>query len=438
MALATIDIHSQAGTRQEGFATSGQLLAGTGSLWEELRWAIRFKLPNDFDASADVASATLNLWATASPGNYRIYVAASSNPSQTLPANGTEMFSAGTMTAVKYLGTATSSPAPDYVLGGSYAPVSIDVKAMVNEARAAGYLAGGYIAFISSNSGVGSSQIINAHGIGQANPPTLSLNYSTAAGLTIQSAQVPPSGDQLIVTLSGDATVTGTGSLGFAITPTGEAAGGPVTASYVSGSGTNTLVFALSRVILGQEQADLAYSGSAVTSGVTPLTAFSAWPIAIHSTQGGGPPEVPAVPLVIAGGAGEPRVSAWIGGDSAPVMLASAAAEPYTSASLAGVNSLIITSAVPGESQSTRIRLDWLPSKSPAVRLHRSLIAIQLLLDEDMGFDSVRCENQDGSVIPSFVRAWSPDDRRLKIMVQPHHLPSDPAPIYVNLITEVE
>lgn len=189
MATTTLSIHSQAAKRQDGFYTAGQLLAGVGSLYEELRWAIRFELPSDFDSAMDVAAATLNLYATASAGNYRVYLAALDSPTQTLPADNSEMFNAGALTAVKYLGTSSSSPAPDYALSGSYATVAIDVKAMVNEVRAAGYLSGGYVAFIVSNSGVSSSQIINAHGIGQANPPTLDLDYASAspppAGLAI-------------------------------------------------------------------------------------------------------------------------------------------------------------------------------------------------------------------------------------------------------------
>lgn len=190
MATTTLSIHSQAAQRQDGFYTSGQLLAGTGSLWEELRWAIRFELPGDFDSAMDVAAATLHLYATASAGNYRVYLAALDSPTQTLPANNSEMFAAGALESVKYLGTSTSSPAPDYVLSASYASVEVDVKAMVNEARAAGYLSGGYVAFIVSNSGVAASQIINAHGIGQANPPTLYLDYA--------SASPPPAGPAII------------------------------------------------------------------------------------------------------------------------------------------------------------------------------------------------------------------------------------------------
>ena len=111
---------------------------------------------------------------------------------------------------------------------------------------------------------------------------------------TVVSSTIQPAGNVIHILLS-DTTSVGTGGsagLSFSLT------GGAVLGTYISGSGTNTLVYSLSRVVYSTETGTYNYTqpgnGWEGTSGGTDVASFNIAPITNNSTQ------TPAAPLVTA------------------------------------------------------------------------------------------------------------------------------------------
>lgn len=91
---------------------------------------------------------------------------------------------------------------------------------------------------------------------------------------------------------------------------------------------------------------------------------------------------------------------------------------------------LMLTSAA--RAPKSTIRLDWVPAAAPQATIHRSLLALQIELPVGFDFQSAQLREADGTPIPSFLRRFD-DRRRLKLMIQPHHRPTNPQPIYIEL-----
>ncbi len=112
----------------------------------------------------------------------------------------------------------------------------------------------------------------------------------TVAGPTLTSATINPAGTQLTLVFSASVTVGAGGNGGFVLDPTGA----DVTLTYVSGSGSNTLVYSISRAILrtAEETAVLNYTqpgdGIEATSGGVDVATFTSATVTNNSTQSSG------------------------------------------------------------------------------------------------------------------------------------------------------
>ena len=112
----------------------------------------------------------------------------------------------------------------------------------------------------------------------------------SASAPTLSSATINPAGTQLTLVFSASVTVGAGGDGGFVLNPTGA----DVTLTYVSGSGSNTLVYSISRAILqtAEETAVLDYTqpgnGIEATTGGTDVATFASASVTNNSTQSSG------------------------------------------------------------------------------------------------------------------------------------------------------
>jgi hypothetical protein len=184
MATEQLPLHSQGvhayqfDEEANDYAFNGPLVSGDFDGLVVGASSARFALPSDFDSSGAIASATLNLHArspTSGDHKHRIRVLASS--SQVLPTTGTGVLAASGGSEEKTIGEGTFSPVLDYVLTGSFATYNVDIAAMLNQARTAGYLDGGYVVLLIQPVSYDTDEHFLSRGLGESNEPTIDLEY---------------------------------------------------------------------------------------------------------------------------------------------------------------------------------------------------------------------------------------------------------------------
>lgn len=153
---------------------------------------------------------------------------------------------------------------------------------------------------------------------------------SAATTPTVVSATIDTAGTQLTVVFSQACSIGAGGSGGMVVTPSGGAA----TITYVSGDGTSTWVFSVSRTILSSETATRTYTqpgnGIEGTSGGLDLASFTTQSVTNNSTAT----------------AGSYLINEGFEGTGVPAGWATILGAPnygYTTTALAGSKSLLIS-----------------------------------------------------------------------------------------------
>lgn len=173
----------------DDLATSGPLVSGEFDYLTSggSASAMRFALPVVFDPDTDqIDEAILNLWIKrinseeepAAGQKHTIGVLAAG--SQVLPTTSAGVQGAAVGSEVKTIGTGTYSPALDYSVGTSYGWVAIDLTEAFAEALAAGRLDGTHVVVMILPNDYQFGAHVSAHGLTEANPPTIDLEYSLA------------------------------------------------------------------------------------------------------------------------------------------------------------------------------------------------------------------------------------------------------------------
>jgi hypothetical protein len=144
-------------------------------------------------------------------------------------------------------------------------------------------MAGNQVTLLHNGSTVGSAQTVNdhtavtKHGIRFDNAATIDDFAFTASVVapTLDSATVATEGNSLSLVFSESVTIGAGGNGGVTVTPSGGAA----TAAYASGSGSDTLVYTLSRTLATSETITTTYTqpgnGIEATSGGTDVATFT-------------------------------------------------------------------------------------------------------------------------------------------------------------------
>lgn len=114
--------------------------------------------------------------------------------------------------------------------------------------------------------------------------------YRPAGGApTLSSATINTAGTQLTLTFTASVSIGAGGNGGVTLS----LSGGAVTATYASGSGSNTLVYNLSRTVNSGETGTVSYTqpgnGIEATTGGADVATFSGSSVTNSSTQGAGP-----------------------------------------------------------------------------------------------------------------------------------------------------
>jgi hypothetical protein len=278
MPSATLDLISQGVHSYDGdndIAISGPLWSGDADLTVISASAIRFLLPNQY-LEQQITAATLTIRVRRGVPNqsvetflqkHKIGILASAT--QNIPATGAAINSLALTSAIKTIGEGTFSPALDYSITDVYSVIEIDITAMLDEARTNGYLGGEHVVVVIQPVSYESANYLEATGIGDVNEPSLSMTWTINDVTYFQFDSTVITSDGLYLdcgissgTLTADAF---DGDNGLELETTSAT---PLTCSYLSGFGTSTLRFSLSRMVEKTETITLSHTRGAFTTTV--------------------------------------------------------------------------------------------------------------------------------------------------------------------------
>jgi len=185
MDTAELTLHSQATVTNGGLASSGVIYSGDPDA-SGAAAALRFAMPADFDETKKVFSATLNLYVkrtdSSETTDQQHSVAVMSAFDQNLPTTEAGVKNATQQSPIRTLGFGTYSPALDHELSTSFQWIAINLSGSFEAADDAGMLDDGFVVLLIQPIDFESLGFISADGLGDANPPTIDLEYDDDPG----------------------------------------------------------------------------------------------------------------------------------------------------------------------------------------------------------------------------------------------------------------